>query len=194
MNWRRLSRSNGIRCPVTGVAAYRIGEDQVRASLQCEISARLTSAAGHFDRSSRFCLRVDVRFAPKASDSSTRSKSVVGSQRAMTSLRPTISPSSSLLRPGYGCASMSPRSNQRDGVIRRTLHTPLVLRPPLTPACRQGGGSILQKPRARAVFRARALRRPHRPRARARRAQARAAPPPECPRSPCGCARAASRA
>jgi hypothetical protein len=30
------------------VAAYRIGEVQVRGSLQCEISARLMPATGHF--------------------------------------------------------------------------------------------------------------------------------------------------
>jgi hypothetical protein len=36
-----------------------------------------------------------------------------GSHRAMTSLRPTISPSSSLLRSGHGCASMSPRPGHR---------------------------------------------------------------------------------
>src|SRR5262249_12984810 len=43
------------------------------------------------------------------SGSSTRSSSVVGSQLATTSLRPTTLPSSTLHQSGYGCALMSPR-------------------------------------------------------------------------------------
>jgi hypothetical protein len=46
------------------------------------------------------------------SGSSTRSNSVVGSQRAMTNSPPTTLRSSSLRRSGYGCALMSPRPSQ----------------------------------------------------------------------------------
>jgi hypothetical protein len=44
-----------------------------------------------------------------SSGSSTRSRTVVGSQLATTSSRPTTSPSSSWHQYGFGCASMSPR-------------------------------------------------------------------------------------
>jgi transposase len=56
--------------------------------------------------------RVSTVPATWSSGSSTRSNNVGGSQLATTSLRPTILPSSSLRRSGYGCALLSPRPSQ----------------------------------------------------------------------------------
>src|SRR2546425_9079331 len=56
-----------------------------------------------------------------SSGSSTRSSSVVGSQRATTSLRPTTLPSSSSRQYGSGCALMSPRPRRKSGVSPRCV-------------------------------------------------------------------------
>ena len=53
--------------------------------------------------------RISIEPETWANGSSTRSNTVAVSQPAMTSWRPTILLSSSLLRSGYGCALMSPR-------------------------------------------------------------------------------------
>ena len=54
---------------------------------------------------------ISIEPAIWSNGSSTRSSTVAGSQRAMTSWRRTIWLSFSLRRSGYGCALMSPRPN-----------------------------------------------------------------------------------
>jgi hypothetical protein len=52
--------------PLAKPTAYRIGDDQVRGSLQCGISARHLTAVGHFRQIGILPTLTDVRFAPKA--------------------------------------------------------------------------------------------------------------------------------
>ncbi len=68
-----------------------------------------TSRHGAIAKSRSASALISTAPATWLNGSSTRSSTAVGSQRATISWRRIISPSSSLLPSGYGCALMSPR-------------------------------------------------------------------------------------
>jgi hypothetical protein len=86
----RTGKSNGCIRGVAWVSGLTFRRDAIAAS---------RSASAH----------ISIEPAIWSSGSSTKLNTVAGSQRAMTSWRPTTSLSSSLRRSGYGCALMSPR-------------------------------------------------------------------------------------